>query len=124
MIFKFEFHYIFKIRHCNLLTFNFKGNGIFTELPREMGEFLLEYAGVLMSAEDGEHFGERYAEEGKGCFLYYFKNQSKQNWYVLFQSYNLNVLWTMLNRDKERETHTQKEKKKFLFYKNKNIFMN
>lgn len=60
MIFKFEFHYIFKIRHCNLLTFNFKGNGIFTELLREMSEFLLEYAGVLMSAEDGEHFGERY----------------------------------------------------------------
>ena len=56
---------------------------MFTELPRKKGEFLLEYARSLISAEEGERLTSQYTTENKGCFLYYFKFKNQQYWWLI-----------------------------------------
>ena len=52
------------------------------------GEFLLEYAGKLLLADEGESLGDKYAAENKGCYLYYFNHQNKQYWYVILINFS------------------------------------
>lgn len=56
--------------------------GIFTEIPREKGEFLLEYPGNLITADEGEQLSQKYSESNKGCVLYFFIHDQKEYWYV------------------------------------------
>lgn len=60
------------IKTCNLLHAELSGlgYGLFTTTPREHGEFLLEYAGNPMPADETEDLD----------YAYFFKHESKELW--------------------------------------------
>ena len=58
------------------------GFGVFTTKPFSKGSFLLEYAGDLVSEEEGEKRHEEYGTRGLGSFLYFFQDGRKKLWRV------------------------------------------
>ena len=65
------------------------GYGVFAFKLFKNGEFLLQYAGELITKEQMEDVS--YREEKKGCFLYLFSLAKKEMCYVksfLFINYN------------------------------------
>nr|XP_047135056.1 uncharacterized protein LOC124812431 isoform X17 [Hydra vulgaris] len=54
------------------------GFGVFTLLPRKKGEFLLEYRGKMMTAQEGKLLEENHKNLGNGCYQYFFTFQGKK----------------------------------------------
>ncbi|XP_065671733.1 uncharacterized protein LOC136089609 [Hydra vulgaris] len=54
------------------------GFGVFTLLPRKKGEFLLEYRGKKMTAQEGKLLEENHKNRGNGCYQYFFTFQGKK----------------------------------------------
>lgn len=61
--------------HCRIF-FGFVGFGIFVTRDHDKGEFLLDYAGDLLSAKEGHKI------EKKEC-IYFFKLKENAYWYVV-----------------------------------------
>lgn len=56
-----------------------KGRGIVTTRDRKKGEFVVEYAGDMISMEESNTRETEYSMDvSKGCYMYYFKYQGKQ----------------------------------------------
>ena len=49
------------------------GLGVKSTRALERGQFFMEYAGSLLSKADAMKRDNTYSEEGKGCFIMYFK---------------------------------------------------
>lgn len=63
--------------------FEGKGRGIVAARKFEKGEFVVEYAGDLISMEEAQIREAIYArDENIGCYMYYFKHKNNQHWYV------------------------------------------
>ncbi len=56
-----------------------KGRGIITTVPREKGDFLLEYAGELITYEKAQRREALYGNMGC-CYMYYFDFKSTKYW--------------------------------------------
>lgn len=49
----------------------------------EKGEFVVEYAGELISMEEAQKREAVYSQdENIGCYMYYFKHKNSQHWYA------------------------------------------
>jgi len=56
-----------------------KGRGIVTTKDRKKGEFVVEYAGDMISMDSANSRETEYSMDvSKGCYMYYFKYQGKQ----------------------------------------------
>jgi len=56
-----------------------KGRGIVTTRDRKKGEFVVEYAGDMISMDSANSRETEYSMDvSKGCYMYYFKFQGKQ----------------------------------------------
>lgn len=63
----------------NTLLFHFNaGRGVFASINLPRGSFLLEYAGELMSKEEGEE--RLFHPDSKGSFAFFFKEKGKEYW--------------------------------------------
>nr|XP_024660008.1 N-lysine methyltransferase KMT5A-like [Maylandia zebra] len=62
----------------------FKGRGIFTTVPFQKGDFLLEYRGKLITKEECERRHRVYHDSLK-VFMFEFKFDGKLWWCVLYQ---------------------------------------
>ena len=60
------------------------GYGVFVLRNVQAGEFLLQYPGEVLSAEDGVKREEQYKNEQLGCYLYFFDFNGKKLWSVKF----------------------------------------
>ena len=59
-----------------------KGRGILAAKPFAKGEFVVEYVGELIDPTEAKVREKEYGSQGKGCYMYYFVNHSKNYWYV------------------------------------------
>jgi [histone H4]-lysine20 N-methyltransferase SETD8 len=49
------------------------------------GEFVIEYIGDLISMQEANERESRYAaDDNTGCYMYYFKHNEQQYWYVFY----------------------------------------
>ena len=55
------------------------GRGVFTKIPFYKGDFLLEYQGELISAEEAEKRELHYSND-VSSFLFYFQDDHKHLW--------------------------------------------
>lgn len=63
--------------------FEGKGRGVVTTRSFVKGEFVVEYAGELISIEEAQKRELMYARnENIGCYMYYFKHKDNQHWYA------------------------------------------
>lgn len=63
----------------NVEVFPEKGRGIVTTRDRKKGEFVVEYAGDMISMDSANSRETEYSMDvSKGCYMYYFKYQGKQ----------------------------------------------
>ena len=57
------------------LWFSFpSGHGLFTNDVIEVGGFVVEYAGEIITKKESIIRNKRYENEGRGCFFYGFKS--------------------------------------------------
>lgn len=54
------------------------GLGVKSTRALKSGQFFLEYAGELITELEGQRRDKIYSQEGKGCFLLYFKHKGEQ----------------------------------------------
>lgn len=67
-----------------MVDFNGKGRGVIATRSFKKGEFVVEYAGDLISYPAAKDRERIYASDpGFGCYMYYFVYNSKNYWYVL-----------------------------------------
>jgi len=60
-------------------TIEGKGRGIMAVRSFSKGEFVVEYAGDLISIDDAKDRESKYSmDTSKGCYMYYFKHKGKQ----------------------------------------------
>lgn len=65
-----------------------KGRGLVAARPFVAGEFVVEYAGVLIDAQRAKNKELMYAKDSEiGSFMYYFEYQGKKLWCVLIRNY-------------------------------------
>jgi len=64
-------------------NFEGKGRGIVTTRHFSKGEFVVEYAGELIDMCEAKEREKTYAQDqNTGCYMYYFKYQNTQYWWV------------------------------------------
>lgn len=62
--------------------FEGKGRGVVSTRKFYKGEFVVEYAGKLISMEEAQKLENKYSkDENVGCYMYYFKHRNQQYWY-------------------------------------------
>jgi len=60
-------------------TIEGKGRGIMAVRSFSKGEFVVEYAGDLISIDDAKDRESKYSmDTSKGCYMYYFKHKGRQ----------------------------------------------
>lgn len=62
-----------------VITFISQGKGVFATREFQMGDFLLQYKGELISGEEGERREKRYSTD-LGNFLYFFQWNETTYW--------------------------------------------
>lgn len=63
--------------------FEGKGRGVVAARKFLRGEFVVEYAGELITMEEAKKREAIYAQdENTGCYMYYFKHKNNQYWLV------------------------------------------
>lgn len=61
--------------------FEGKGRGIVATRNFVRGEFVVEYAGELITIEEAKDREQLYAQDqNTGCYMYYFKHHNLQYW--------------------------------------------
>lgn len=61
--------------------FEGKGRGIVASRKFFKGEYVVEYAGELITMEEAQRRESLYAkDENIGCYMYYFKHKNQQHW--------------------------------------------
>lgn len=63
-----------------VLILQFIGFGVFTARRFERGNFLLHYAGDLLSLSEAKTREKKYNRERKGSYMYYFYHDAIQYW--------------------------------------------
>lgn len=64
-------------------SFKDKGRGVIASKEFNKGDFVVEYSGELIDLTEAKQREEKYANnETTGCYMYYFKHQNHQYWYV------------------------------------------
>jgi [histone H4]-lysine20 N-methyltransferase SETD8 len=63
-----------------------KGRGVVATRQFARGEFVVEYTGELIDLTLAKEREQKYANEEKGCYIYYFTHKDKNYWY-LHESY-------------------------------------
>lgn len=67
--------------------FEGKGRGVVAVQPFYRGQFVVEYAGELITSEEAREREQVYAQDqNTGCYMYYFKHHNIQYWLVQFIS--------------------------------------
>lgn len=66
--------------HSDIFVIYFTGRGVFTTKDFHAGDFLLEYAGELISHRQALKREQEYSETD-GSFLYFFRHNNKVLWY-------------------------------------------
>jgi len=56
------------------------GRGVKVSRNFKRGEFVVEYAGRLLTRTEARAMEEVYKKEGKGCFMMYFSFRDKSFW--------------------------------------------
>lgn len=52
--------------------------------PFHRGQYVVEYAGELVGVAEAREREYKYAQDpNAGCYMYYFRLQDQQYWYVL-----------------------------------------
>ena len=63
------------------MEFPEKGRGLVAKLPFLKDEFVVEYAGDLISIAEARKREATYAENSQiGCYMYYFTHRDKRLW--------------------------------------------
>ena len=61
--------------------FEGKGRGVVATRQFSRGEFVVEYAGELITMEQAKEREQIYAQDqNTGCYMYYFKYRNIQYW--------------------------------------------
>jgi SET domain. len=69
-------HFCFQVH-----MFEGKGRGIVTTRKFYRGEFVVEYAGQLITMEVAKEREKLYAQDqNTGCYMYYFRHGNSQYW--------------------------------------------
>jgi len=68
-----------KLEHIVMKMTEGKGRGIFANKDLSKGDFVVEYAGDLMSLEEGKAKEDEYSEDAEiGCYIYFFSFKGKR----------------------------------------------
>lgn len=68
-----------KLDHIVMKMTEGKGRGIFANKDLSKGDFVVEYAGDLMSLEEGKAREDEYSEDAEiGCYIYFFSFKGKR----------------------------------------------
>lgn len=68
-----------------VVDFENKGRGVVATKTFNRGDFVVEYAGDLISIDEAKERESNYAKDPtKGCYMYYFNFHNKKYWCVLF----------------------------------------
>jgi len=68
-----------KLDHIVMKMTEGKGRGIFANKDLSKGDFIVEYAGDLMSLEEGKAKEDEYSEDAEiGCYIYFFSFKGKR----------------------------------------------
>ena len=94
-----------KIKHLNytfilqIKYFDNKGRGVIANRSFAKGEFVLEYVGELISMTEANKRELKYAkDDSTGCYMYYFKHNEQQYWYVFVLFYLFMSFYGFFNR--------------------------
>lgn len=60
-----------------------KGRGVIATKPFEPRDFIVEYAGDLISDSQARERENKYGASVKGCYMFYFKHKDATYWLVL-----------------------------------------
>ena len=60
--------------------FIFIGFGVFATKSFKKGEFLLQYAGDVVTEERAQKLEIKYTKANKGSYMYFFKHAGKELW--------------------------------------------
>ncbi len=60
--------------------YEFAGYGTFALKSKAKGDYLLEYRGDIISAEEARTREEKYRQESLGCFIFDLKHAGKSVW--------------------------------------------
>lgn len=58
------------------------GYGVVAEKEFRKGDFLVEYKGDLIQADEAARREKLYAKKRHGCFMFFFKHNGHTMWYV------------------------------------------
>lgn len=73
--------------------FEGKGRGVVAARKFQKGEFVVEYAGELITMEEAKKREAMYSQdENTGCYMYYFKYKNNQYWLVPFFFFGDSIL--------------------------------
>ena len=67
-----------------IIIFFIIGRGVFTTIPFNKDDFLVQYKGQILRGQEGEEREKNYSDED-GNFLFFFEDHGETCWYVCVQ---------------------------------------
>lgn len=90
-----------KLEHIVMKSTEYKGRGIFAARKMKKGEFVVEYAGDLLTMEEGRDRETEYQRDTDiGCYIYFFSFKGKR--YCIDATTESGRYGRLLNHSKQR----------------------